>query len=104
MLISPIEGAAASTVSSAASSASEPSTATASGPAFHPPAGSSFNREHARHMVLGTPAVVKATIKHLHQLGYAEPNDWSRLISTGRTGEVMAILTKRVSIGEKERL
>jgi len=93
MLTSPIEGAAAST----ASSASKPSTATASGPAFHPPTGSSFNHEHARHMVLGTPAIVKATIKHLHQLGYAEPNDWSRLISTGRTGEVMVILTKRVS-------
>ena len=93
MLTSSLEGAAASTLSSA----SEPSTATASGPSFQPPAGSSFNHEHARHMVLGTPAVVEATIKHLHQLGYAEPNDWSRLISTGRTGEVMVILTKRVS-------
>ena len=98
MFISPIEGAAASTVSPAASTPE----ATAAGPSFRPPAGSSFNHEHVRHMVFGTPELVKATVKHLHQLGYADPNDWSRLLSTGRTGEVMAILTKRVSIKGRE--
>ena len=91
MMISSTQGAAASTDSATATSV-----ATASGPSFRLPAGSSFNHEQARLMVFGTPEVVKATIKRLHHLGYAEPNDWSRLISTGRTGEVMAILTKRV--------
>ena len=49
-----------------------------------------------RHLIFGTPTTVKKTIRLLHQRGYAEPNDWSRPISTGRTGEVMAILTKRI--------
>ncbi len=47
-------------------------------------------------MIFGTPPIVRATILRLHQLGYAEPTDWSRPISSGRPGEVMAILTRRV--------
>ncbi|MGB7249259.1 MAG: hypothetical protein WBC73_09995 [Phormidesmis sp.] len=61
-------------------------------PSGHPP-----SPEHVRHMIFGTPQSVQATIKLLHKLGYADPNDWSRLVSTKRSGEVMAILTKRVS-------
>jgi len=53
--------------------------------------------DQARHMLFGTPDSVQSTIARLHKLGYAEPNDWSRLLSTGRSGEVMAILTKRVA-------
>ncbi len=37
------------------------------------------------------------TARQLHSLGYAEPNDWSRPISTGRANEVMAILTRRIA-------
>ncbi|MEL6606345.1 MAG: hypothetical protein AAFP20_24375 [Cyanobacteria bacterium J06614_10] len=55
--------------------------------------------EHIRHMLFGTLAAVQTTIRHLHHLGYAEPNDWSRPISTGRANEVMAILTKRIRLG-----
>ena len=55
-------------------------------------------REQIRHLLLGTPAAVQGTIRLLHKLGYAEVNDWSRPISTGRAGEVMAILTKRVEV------
>ena len=53
--------------------------------------------EHVRHLLFGTPATVQATIRLLHHCGYAEPNDWSRPISTGRPNEVMAILTKRIN-------
>ncbi|MGB7085448.1 MAG: hypothetical protein WBD47_07835 [Phormidesmis sp.] len=53
--------------------------------------------EHVRHLIFGTPQSVQATIKLLHKLGYAEPNDWSRPISTDRAGEVMATLAKRVN-------
>lgn len=53
-------------------------------------------REQVRHMLFGSPAAVQSSIRRLHQLGYAEVHDWSRLISTGRPGEVMAILTKRL--------
>ena len=54
-------------------------------------------KEQIRHLLFGTPSGIQTTIQRLHQLGYAEPNDWSRPISTGRPNEVMAILTKRMS-------
>ena len=50
-----------------------------------------------RHLLFGTGPDVRQEIAHLHVLGYADPNDWSRPISTGRANEVMAILIKRVS-------
>ncbi len=55
-------------------------------------------REQVRHLLFGTLPTVQSTIRLLHKLGYAEPNDWSRPISTGRANEVMAILTRRVSL------
>ena len=85
MLTLSIEGAPAPTASAAVSSAALP-------PDDYSQSGS--NREPVRHMVFGSPHAVRSTILRLHQLGYAEPNDWSRPIATGRTGEVMAILTK----------
>ncbi|MBE9063568.1 hypothetical protein IQ256_21655 [cf. Phormidesmis sp. LEGE 11477] len=54
-------------------------------------------REQVRHLLLGTPSGTQTTIQRLHQLGYAEPNDWSRPLPTGRPNEVMTILTKRVA-------
>lgn len=57
-----------------------------------------MEHEQVRHLVFGSLGSVRGAIAHLHALGYAEPNDWSRPISTGRANEVMAILTKRVSV------
>lgn len=54
--------------------------------------------EPVRHMLFGSLSAVRATILQLHKLNYAEPNDWSQPMSTGRPNEVMAILTKRVNI------
>ena len=54
--------------------------------------------EHARHLILGSLPVVQATIKLLHKLKFAEPNDWSRPLPTGRPNEMMAILTRRVRV------
>ena len=54
--------------------------------------------EPVRHIVLGSLTVVGNTIKQLHKLNYAEPNDWSKLLPTGRANEVMAILTKKVRV------
>jgi hypothetical protein len=51
-------------------------------------------REPVRHLLFGSLAAVQLTIKSLHKIGYAEPNDWSKPIPTGRAGEVMAILMK----------
>jgi hypothetical protein len=55
-------------------------------------------RHHVRHMLFGTLLTVQATIRQLHQLGYAEVNDWSRPIPTGNPDKVMAILVKRVVV------
>ena len=56
--------------------------------------------ETVRHLVFGSLTAVRLTIQDLHQRRYAEPNDWSKPISTGRPNEVMAILTKRVAFRE----
>ena len=54
--------------------------------------------ETVRHLLFGTLTGVRLTIQDLHKKHYAEPNDWSKPMSTGRPNEVMAILTKRVAI------
>jgi len=53
-------------------------------------------REPVRHVLFGSLAAVQLNIKTLHKKGYAEPNDWSKPITTGRSGEVMAILVKHL--------
>jgi hypothetical protein len=60
------------------------------------PSSTPLSQGHVRHLLLGPVDIVQNTIRLLHKLGYAEVNDWSRPISTGRPNEVMAILTKRV--------
>ncbi|MEM7066637.1 MAG: hypothetical protein AAF572_26165 [Cyanobacteria bacterium P01_B01_bin.77] len=57
-----------------------------------------YEYEQARHLVLGSLTVVRATIKQLHQRNYAEPNDWSKPLPTGRPNEVMIILTQKVRV------
>lgn len=54
--------------------------------------------EQVRHTLFGSLTAVGNTIKLLHKLNYAEPNDWSKPLPTGRPNEVMAILTKKVRV------
>ncbi|MGF1524519.1 MAG: hypothetical protein ACFBSF_19525 [Leptolyngbyaceae cyanobacterium] len=54
--------------------------------------------EPLRHMLFGSLSAVQATIKHLHKLNYAEPNDWSKPIGTGQGNEVVVVLIKRVRV------
>ena len=54
--------------------------------------------EVVRHALFGTLTAVRNTITLLHKLNYAEPNDWSKPLPTGRPNEVMAILTKRIRV------
>lgn len=56
-----------------------------------------YQYETVRHLVLGSLMGVRLTIQDLHKKRYAEPNDWSKPLSTGRPNEVMVILTKRVA-------
>ena len=51
--------------------------------------------EAVHHQLFGSLTAVRNTITLLHKLNYAEPNDWSRPLPTGRPNEVMSILTKR---------
>ena len=57
-----------------------------------------YQYEDVRLMLLGSLTSVQNTIALLFKLNYAEPNDWSRPLATGRPNEVMAILTKRVRV------
>lgn len=93
MFIPAMEGVIALTVSSAPRQPAPPMPPLSSIPSAVQPT------EPIRHMVFGSLSAVRATISHLHLLRYAEANDWSQPISTGRPNEVMAILTKKVRVG-----
>ena len=82
MFIPTVQGASALTASAATACTSTP-TPTA---------------EPIRHLLFGSLGAVQSTIRVLHKRGYAEVNDWSQPISTGRPKEVMAILTRRVML------
>jgi hypothetical protein len=66
------------------------------------PTSSPTHPEPIRHLLFGSLSAVRTTICTLHKLGYADPNDWSQPISTGRANEVMAILTRRVRVEGQE--
>ncbi|WP_416675573.1 hypothetical protein [Egbenema bharatensis] len=53
-------------------------------------------REAVRILAIGSPQGVRALIHQLHNLGFAEAGNWSRLMPTGKPGEVMSILTWHV--------
>ena len=53
--------------------------------------------EPVRLTITGSPWAIQATIKRLHQLDYAEPNDWSKPQPTGRPGEVIVVLIKKIT-------
>lgn len=50
-----------------------------------------------RVLAIGSPQVVDSFVTTLFHLGYARPEDWSRPLPTVNPGEVMRILTKRIS-------
>jgi len=55
-------------------------------------------REPIKHTLIGSPKAVTSTIRVLHQLRYAEISDWSPLVPTGKTGEVMSILIRSILV------
>ena len=54
--------------------------------------------EILRVLAIGSPQVVNSCVMSLFQLGYARPEDWSRPLPTVNPGEVMRILTKRITL------
>ncbi|MBD1872049.1 hypothetical protein H6F75_01010 [Nodosilinea sp. FACHB-131] len=74
-----------------------------------PPSGDSkgtrpLTPEKVRHMLYGSLAALDRTIKILHALGYADPNDWSDPIPVPPSAEAatpapaqwMVIMTKTI--------
>jgi len=51
-----------------------------------------------RVLAIGSPQVVNNFVMTMFQLGYARPEEWSRQLPTVNPGEVMRILTKRVTL------
>ena len=57
------------------------------------------DRERIKHLLVGSPTVIKRTIHTLHVLGYAEAKEWSRpqiAGSLGQPGDVVSILIRNV--------
>ncbi len=52
------------------------------------------HQERVRHLLYGSLAGIDRTVKILHSLGYADPNDWSEPMPTGRPNEWMVVMTK----------
>ncbi|HAZ47205.1 MAG TPA: hypothetical protein DDW76_07600 [Cyanobacteria bacterium UBA11369] len=55
-------------------------------------------REFVRMTVVGSPKGVVKIIHSLHVKRFAEVNEWSPPVATGKPGEVMRILIKKVFI------
>jgi hypothetical protein len=63
------------------------------------------SRDYHSHSILrviavGNPQVVQLFVMTLFRYGYARPDEWSRQLPTVNPGEVMRILTKRISLIE----
>ncbi|MBF2063235.1 MAG: hypothetical protein IGS39_02195 [Calothrix sp. C42_A2020_038] len=52
--------------------------------------------EKIKHTLIGSQRTVTVTIQVLHQLGYANINDWSPIIPSSNPGEVMSVLTRYI--------
>ncbi|MEM9216118.1 MAG: hypothetical protein AAGD25_17455 [Cyanobacteria bacterium P01_F01_bin.150] len=52
--------------------------------------------EPLRLMAFGSVSAIQTTIKQLHRLNYAEPNEWSKIMPTGKGGEMMSVLTRKI--------
>jgi hypothetical protein len=58
-----------------------------------------FDRSPEIRLVLfGPEPAIRLTISNLHRRGYAEPNDWCKPQPTGKPGEVVTVLIRRVPL------
>ncbi|AFY36041.1 hypothetical protein [Calothrix sp. PCC 7507] len=53
-------------------------------------------REPIKHLLIGSPKAVTSTIHYLQVIGYASVGDWSPLLPTTNSGEVMSILSRQI--------
>ncbi|MDY6936303.1 MAG: hypothetical protein SWY16_01445 [Cyanobacteriota bacterium] len=60
------------------------------------PPHSPDGRNLVRILVVGSPSGVEQTIRTLYVLGFAQMSDWSPLLPTPHSGDVMSILTRQI--------
>jgi hypothetical protein len=63
------------------------------------PEQSQPDKERVKHLLVGSPRVVKRTIQTLHVQGYAEASFWSKPVAAnaiGEPGEVVSVLSRFV--------
>ncbi|MBW4557349.1 MAG: hypothetical protein KME59_15680 [Trichormus sp. ATA11-4-KO1] len=53
-------------------------------------------REPIKHLLIGSPKAVTSTIHYLQVIGYASVGEWSLLLPTANSGEVMSILVRQI--------
>jgi restriction endonuclease Mrr len=51
------------------------------------------SREKLKHILVGSPSLVKKTIQVLHTIGYAEIGSWSKPVKAGNLGESGDVLS-----------
>ncbi len=51
------------------------------------------SREKIKHLLVGSPNLVKRTIQVLHTTGYAEVGSWSKPVKAGNLGESGDVLS-----------
>jgi hypothetical protein len=56
------------------------------------------DREPIKHLLVGSPKAVRATIYTLQVLGYADVRAWSPLVPTANPGEVMTLMSRSISV------
>lgn len=56
------------------------------------------NREPIKHLLIGSPKAVISTIHYLQAVGYASVGDWSPLLPTANSHEVMSILIRQILV------
>jgi hypothetical protein len=65
-------------------------------PSYLPMISEIPEREKIKHTLIGSSEAVMGTIRVLHQLGYADIGDWSPLLPTENSGEVMSVLIRSI--------
>ncbi|MBD2679585.1 MULTISPECIES: hypothetical protein [Nostoc] len=53
-------------------------------------------RKPVKHLLIGSTKAVTSTIHYLQVIGYASVGEWSPLIPTGNSDEVMSILIRQI--------
>jgi len=66
-----------------------------SAPQFNLP---TFNQEVVRHILLGDYSAVIEAINRMAVLGYCERIAWSEPIPTGRNGEFISVMTRKLTL------